>query len=120
MTLDNKTNQNIVRLVKYLKARSRNKSAPIWRDVAERLEKPSKNWAEVNLSTIQRFAKEGDTVLVPGKVLGAGYLSKKVNIGSFSISQGARKKVEDAGGSYMDIREMAKKNPKGSGIRIMG
>lgn len=120
MTLEKKTNPNTIRLVRFLKARARTESAPIWRDVAERLEKPSRNWAEVNLSTIQRYASEGDVILVPGKVLGAGYLNKKVSVGSFSISQSARKKIEEAGGSYKDLREMAKENPKGSGIRIMG
>ncbi len=120
MTLEKKTNPNLVRLVKYLKGKARNESAPIWRDVAGRLEKPSKNWAEVNLSTIQRHAKDGETILVPGKVLGAGYLNKRVSVGSFSISDGARKKIEQAGGSYMTIREMVDESPKGSGIRIMG
>ncbi len=120
MTLEKKTNPNLIRLVKYLKGRARNESAPIWRDVAERLEKPSKNWAEVNLSTIQRHASDGETIVVPGKVLGSGYLNKRVQVSSFKISEGARKQIEGAGGSWVTIRDLVNDNPKGSDVRIMG
>ncbi len=120
MSLKNKTNPNIIRLVKDLKKQAREKDAPIWRDVAERLEKSSKNWAEVNLSTIQRYAGDGEMLVVPGKVLGSGYLTKKVTVGSFNISKSAKETIEEAGGKYLSIRELAEKNPKGSGIRIMG
>lgn len=120
MALKNKTNPNLIRLVRELKDQAREESAPIWRDVAERLEKPSKNWAEVNLSTIQRHVKDGETILVPGKVLGSGYLTKRVKVGSFSISENAKEKIKDAGGTYMTIKEMAEKEPKGSHLRLIG
>lgn len=120
MAIEKKTNPNLVRLVKDLKEQARKENAPIWRDVAERLEKSSKNWAEVNLSTIQRYTAEGDMVLVPGKVLGSGYLDKKVTVGAFRASESARNTIKESGGKYLTIREMAAANPKGSGIRIMG
>lgn len=120
MSIEEKTNPNLVRLINDLKERSREEEAPIWRDVAERLEKPSKNWAEVNLSNIQRHADENETIVVPGKVLGAGYLNKQVTVGSFNISQGAMKSIEEAGGTHMSIRELVDENPSGKDIRIMG
>jgi len=120
MTIENKTNPNLVRLIKDLKEMAREQDAPIWRDVAERLAKPSKNWAEVNLSKIQRHADEDEQIIVPGKVLGSGYLTKKVIVGSFKASDSAKEGISGAGGKYMSIRKLAEQNPEGSGIRLMG
>ncbi len=120
MTIENKTNPNLVRLIKDLKEMAREKNAPIWRDVAERLEKPSSNWAEVNLSLIQRHADEDEMIIVPGKVLGSGYLTKKVTVGSFKASHSAKETIKEAGGKHMSIRDLAEKNPEGSGIKLMG
>lgn len=49
-----KTNPRIVRLIGELKAATRDTGAPLWRDIARRLEKPSRNYAAVNLSKINR------------------------------------------------------------------
>ncbi len=120
MTLEDKTNPNLISLVKDLKDQAREKDAPIWRDVAERLESPMKNWAEVNLSNIQRYAEDGDTVLVPGKVLGAGILDKKITVSAFKVSGSAKESISEAGGEYLKIRELAERKPDGSEIKIMG
>lgn len=119
MSIEDKTNPKLVQLIKDLKETSRDNDAPIWRDVAKRLEKPSKTWAEVNLSLIQRHAEDDETIIIPGKVLGAGYLNKKVTVGSFKASDSAKRDIESAGGEYMHIRELMDKNPDGSGIKIM-
>lgn len=120
MSIENKNNPNLIRLIKSLKNKARLNEAPIWRDVAERLEKSNQNWAEVNLSTIERNTEENDTIVVPGKVLGSGYITKSLTVGSFNISEGARKTIEDNGGKWLTIRELVDKNPDGSGIRLMG
>ncbi len=119
MTIEYKTNPNLVNLIKDLKDQAREKDAAIWRDVAERLEKPSKNWAEVNLSRIQRYAEDGDTIVIPGKILGAGILEKKVTVGAFKASKSAKESISEAGGEYLKIRELAEREPEGSGIKMM-
>jgi len=55
-----KTNPSILRLLEALRKASRENDARIWQDIAERLERPRKSYAE-----------DGDTVLVL-RVLGAG------------------------------------------------
>lgn len=75
-----KTNPRIPELISTLKEESRNNDVLIWRDIAKRLEKPSRRYAQVNLSKINRYAKEGEVVLIPGKVLGAGELKTSVTI----------------------------------------
>ena len=64
-----KTNPRIIKLIEKLKIKAKENEAPIWKDIAERLEKPRRNYATVNISKINRYTKENDTVLVPGKVL---------------------------------------------------
>ena len=66
-----KTNADLVGLIDQLKAQSRDTGAALWRDVAKRLSKSRKNWAQPNLSRVTRYAPEGATILVPGKLLGS-------------------------------------------------
>jgi large subunit ribosomal protein L18e len=115
----NKTNPQLVATIDSLKAKTRETEAAIWRDIALRLEKPRKNWAEANLSKIERYAKEGETIVVPGKVLAAGRIDKKVTVAAYSFSEAAAKAIVAAGGKTLTFEELAKANPKGSGVRIM-
>jgi large subunit ribosomal protein L18e len=115
-----KTNPNLEELIVELKRLSRENEAPIWRTIARKLEKPSRVWAEVNIASIDKHAKAKESVLIAGKLLGAGTISKPVNVAAYSASESAIKKVENAGGKFMQITELAKLNPKGSGIKIMG
>ena len=115
-----KTDPNLVALIDNLKRESRERETAIWRDIALRLEKPSRNWAEVNLSKLERYANEGDVIIVPGKVLGAGSLNKKVTVAAFRFSESAAKAIDAAGGTRMSITDLVKQNPAGNGVRIMG
>jgi len=115
-----KTNPALTLLIADLKKVSRENNAPIWRDIARRLEKPSSRWAEVNLSHIERHAKKNETLIIPGKVLGAGALSKPVNLVAFNFSAAVPEKVSAAGGKTIHLGDYISKNPKGKGLRIMG
>ncbi len=115
-----KTNPSLLALIAELKAVSREHEAPIWRAIAQRLERRQRNWSEVNLSRVSRAAKEGETVAVPGVLLGSGELKKPLTIATFRASGGARAKVEKAGGQVIGLGELAATNPKGSGVRIVG
>ena len=120
MKRNEKTNPGLVNLIQELKKHSWKVDAPIWRDIAVRLEKPSRNWAEVNVGRIARFVKKGETIVVPGKVLGAGDIDFNVTVGAYQISNQARKKIELAGGKVIDIQGLVKAKPKGKGVRIIG
>ena len=99
---------------------ARESGAPIWRDVADRLERSRKNWSEVNLSRLSRYAAKGEQIVVPGVVLATGEMTTAVTVAAFRASEAARKKIEAAGGRSVDLLELAVQNPKGSGVRIMG
>ena len=116
-----KTNPQLVALIADLKAKTReDPKAAIWRDIALRLEAPSRVWAEANLSKIQKYAQDGETILVPGKVLAAGEIDKKVTVAAYSFSKKAAEAIVAAGGKTMTIRELMEENPQGSKVRIMG
>jgi large subunit ribosomal protein L18e len=94
--------------------------ARIWKRLAEELEKPKKRKREVNISKIQRYTKDGDFVIVPGKVLGSGILKNKITIAAFSFSKEAIEKIKSAGGKIIDFEKLIKENPKGTGVKIIG
>jgi large subunit ribosomal protein L18e len=120
MTNNKKSDPNLVALIDSLKKASREKGSEIWRDIALRLEKPSRNWAEVNLSKLELFANEGDIIVVAGKVLGAGDINKKLTVAAYKFSASAAKKIEDAGGRKLTIPELVRETPSGRDVRIMG
>ncbi|EHP87780.1 50S ribosomal protein L18e [Methanotorris formicicus Mc-S-70] len=113
------TNPKLVELIKVLKEESYKNNAKIWKDIARRLAKPARNRAEVNVSKINRYTKEGDVVIVPGKVLGAGAISHKVTVAAFAFSKTAKEIIESVGGRCITIEELIKENPKGSKVKIM-
>jgi len=115
-----KTNPMLISLIKDLKKTANEKEAMIWKDVALRLEKPSKNWPEIHLDRINRYINEKEIALVPGKVLSDGNLNKKVTIAAWSFSEKAQDKIKKAGGKTITIQELMKTNPDGKNIRILG
>lgn len=115
-----KTNPILISLIQELKKHSNENDAPIWKDIAKRLEKPSKNWPIVNLKHISTYASDKEIALIPGKVLSTGNLTKKIQIAAWSFSEKAKVKIKKSGGKYLSIEELIKSNPKGTDIRILG
>ncbi|MCL5254430.1 MAG: 50S ribosomal protein L18e [Candidatus Thermoplasmatota archaeon] len=114
-----KTNPELNRLIAELFNLSARENAPIWRAVALRLEGPLANRPVVNLSRLDRLVSNGDSIVVPGKVLGSGEISKKITVSAYSVSSSAKTKLEKAGCEIHDLETLANSNPKGSGLRLM-
>jgi large subunit ribosomal protein L18e len=113
-----KTNPRLTSLIGELQRTAREEDAGVWADVAGRLEKPRRTHAEVNLGRIERYAREDETVIVPGKVLGSGVLEKPVTVAAVDFSGTAQTKIEQVGAT-MDIEEIVAENPEGSGVRVI-
>lgn len=92
--------------------------AAIWRQVAEELGKVNRKRTEINISDIERNTEEGDTVVVPGKVLGAGRLTKEVTVVAFKASSGAKEEIREDG-EFMFIEDMVEENPEGEEVKIV-
>ncbi len=111
----NKDNPVLVSLVETLMKTQK----PIWRKVAYELSRPRRQKVEVNLSKLDDYADEDVTVLVPGKVLGAGMVSKKITVAAFSFSGSAKRIISEMGGKALTIESLHKSNPDGRGIVIL-
>ena len=105
-----KTNPKILETILLL----RKQKSPFWIKVAGVISKPKRKGIAVNFSKIIKYTKEGDTVVVPGKVLSSGEMDHKITVASVSASAEASKKIK-----ILKIEEIVKKNPKGEGIKII-
>jgi len=114
-----KSNPNLVRLIDDLLKVSAENNAKVWREVAERLAKPLRNYAEVNVGRLERYGKEEEMIIVPGKVLGSGEITKPLTVAAWRFSQSAREKIEKAGGKCLSFPEALKINPQGKKVRII-
>lgn len=112
------TNIHLRLLIKRLKQASRVHKAPVWRAVAYHLSKPRRQRVEVNLSRINRYVEDGDVVVVPGKVLGSGELTKKVTVAAWKFSRTAIAKLRGKG-EAITIEELIQRNPEGRGVKII-
>jgi large subunit ribosomal protein L18e len=112
------TNPRLNYLIAELKSTSREAGADVWRDVADRLEKPRRTHAEVNLGRIERYAREEETVVVPGKVLGSGALQKNVTVAAVNFSSSAETKIEQVG-ETVPLEEVLEDNPEGANVRVI-
>ncbi len=110
-----KDNQILASLIESLKKEEK----PIWKKVASELSRPRRNRVEVNLSKLEQYAEDDTTLLVPGKVLGSGVVSKKVSVAAFAFSGRARELIGAAGGKAMSIESLHKSNPEGRGVTIL-
>lgn len=98
------TNPELKNLIKKLKQEGYGKSRFLLR-LANELERSARQRREVSLSSINRVAKEGETVVVPGKVLD-GKIEKKVIVACWKISSGARNSLEKIGGKAISIDKL--------------
>lgn len=108
-----------IKLVDDLKAFNADKNYGIWSAVIKELSRSRRNRRVVNLWKIEKYTKEGDVVIVPGKVLGNGEISHKVTIAAFEFSKGIKEKTKNNNARLMSIYELFNENPKGSNVKIM-
>ena len=75
-----KSNPNLISLIYNLRKQSYEEGVAIWKDVAIKLEKPTRNHAEVSIEHINKHTVDAKTVVIPGKVLSDGKLDHKGTI----------------------------------------
>ena len=92
----------------------------LWRRVADDLKKPTRQRRIVNLYKLNENAREGEIMLVPGKVLSVGEVEKKVEVAALNFSAEAKKKILEAKGKVWSIPELLQHNPEGKKVRIIG
>lgn len=113
-----KMNPRVLGLVNDLYAKSEGSKTGIWHNLATRLGKSARSWASINVGRLNRVTKKGETIVVPGKVLGAGNLDHPLTLYSFNCSERACDIIKKAGGTCKPVEELLEvKTVKG--IRIL-
>ena len=113
------TNPLLHGLIQELKKKSVEHGVNIWKRIANDLEKPTRKRSIINLYKINKYTKDNETVIVPGKVLSVGDLDHPVTIAAFSFSGAALDKINKKGKAIL-INDLMKESPKGKKMRIMG
>ena len=112
------TNYQLQQLLLELEQKA--KDSKLWKRILSDLQKPTRQRRIVNVYKINKFARDGETVLVPGKVLSVGDITKKVDVAAFNFSGEAKRKIEGAKGKALSISELFQQNPEGRNVRILG
>lgn len=108
--------KNNPELVETLIAAKKNEK---WLEIASILSGSRRNRINMNLNDIEKEA-EGDKVLVPGKVLSEGELSKKVKVIALNFSKKTKEKLKTSGIQFSSVLEEIKSNPSAEGIKVLG
>ena len=103
-------------LVETIIAAKKNKK---WNGIADVLSSPRKNKIIVNLDRINRETKDGELVVIPGKVLSHGDINKKIKLVALNFSEEAREKLLNAKCELISILSEIKKNPEAKGIKVI-
>ncbi len=90
-----------------------------WFHLAHILSGSTSKFATINLSELDAKTTPGDTVVIPGKVLGSGNLTKKIRICALSASADTMEKLKKTKSEFVSILDEIKKNPKAEGIKII-
>jgi len=111
--LERKTNPLLVKTIIEAKKKKN------WVEVAAMLSSPRAKRISMNLSKINDEAKEGEIVVIAGKVLSQGELNKKIKVVALGFSEMAKEKISKAKGEALTILEEIKKNPEAKNVRFL-
>lgn len=86
----------------------KSKSSKIAKRILKLASLPTRKRVEVNLSKLNIYAKANENIIVPGKILGTGMVSKAFNVAAVDWSESTEKKLKHAGCKVMGLEEMLK------------
>lgn len=113
------TNPILKKFIEDLNKKSIEMKNNFLKNLVEKLNKPRRQRVEVNIEHINRHAKEGETIIIPGIVLGYGELTKQLTVSAWKFSKPAKEKIEKSKGKAISIEELIKKNPTGTNVKIL-
>ena len=111
--IQKKSNKELVETI--IAAKKKDK----WLKVARILSGPRRKAVSLNLEEINENSKDGETIIVPGKVLSQGEMDKKIKIVALNFSEKAKEKLLKSNIQSSSIIEEIKKNPDIKKVRIL-
>ena len=89
-----------------------------WTELASILSGPSRKLRIFNLLEIEKAGGK-EILVVPGKVLSDGKISKKIKIAALNYSEKAKEKLLKAGCEVLLLDELINKNKDAKGVKIL-
>ncbi len=111
--LKNKTNPQIKETIR-LALKNQN-----WLPLVKTIASSARKYSSINLNDIDEESKAGDTILVIGKILSSGDITKKIRLCSLGISKPALEKLKKTKSEYSSILNEIEINPKAQGIKVL-
>ena len=108
-----KTNSDLIETINSAKKNEK------WMEVASLLSTPRRKRINLNLGKIDESVKEGDIIVIPGKVLSEGEITKKIKLIALGFSEMAKEKLLNAKCEVGLLLNEIKKNPDAKGIKIL-
>ncbi len=108
--------KNNPQLVETIRA-AKKTSSKFWLEIAGVLSSPRRNAIALNLNEIEKITKEGDSIVIPGKILSQGEISKKIAVIAFGFSEKAREKLLKTKSLAVNMIDEIKKNPEAKGLK---
>ena len=90
-----------------------------WNQVSDLISSPKRKSIILNLSQINEMSKDGESVVVPGKVLSQGEIGKKIRLIALRFSKMAEEKLLKSKTEFSYIRDEIKKNPQAKNLRVL-
>lgn len=90
-----------------------------WNKIAQIVSGGRRRYSNVNIKRIENESQEGDVIVIPGKVLGTGNLTKKIKICALYFSESAHDKIKQGKSESVKLVEEIKKNPEAKGVKIL-
>jgi len=90
-----------------------------WLNIASLLSGPTRNQYSVNLDKIENQTTPGDIIVIPGKVLSLGNVSKKVRVVALGFSEKAREKLLKSNCEIRLLKDEIKDNKEAKGVKII-
>ena len=107
------SNVNLRILIASLKKKSN-----FWKTVSELLSVPARKRITVNLGKLNDY-KDGDIVVIPGKLVAGGKLDKKLTISCWRFSEAVLTKIKNSGSKVISLHDLAMKDGNGKDLRLV-
>jgi large subunit ribosomal protein L18e len=103
-----------------LRAAHRRTGRRIWADLERRIVSGEASRTIVNISRLAKHTQEGDYVVIPGKLLGAGQIGHRVTVGALGYSLSALSKLRQANCVALTLAQFVKRYAEKGGVKIIG
>lgn len=90
-----------------------------WNKIAQIVSGGRRSYSNVNIKRIEKESNDGDVIVIPGKVLGVGNLTKKVKICALYFSESAIHRIKEGKAEAIKLVDEIKKNPEAQGVKIL-